>query len=456
MPPRSRSLLFLVVTAILVACLLLGMLWALRAERAAAQSTTPSDAETDTIAVIVQLDDHAALVRSVDARIPVSGLVALQASGLDLVVADSGFGPAVCAIQGVGCPADDCFCQCDGGDTCAFWNYLHWEDDGWRGYEVGPGGSTLLGGAVEGWRWGESGALMTPATSTLAADAVLGALAATQARNGGYGGTGSDVETLLAIGANGQTARTWRADPYAGSLWSAIIRGSGEFVQPDAIGPSAAGKLAVAAAATEMCWPLDTLTPSAFYSDTLGAYSVHPGINAWAILGAAAFEDDIPAPAVDGLIGSIQPNGGWEWMTGFGADTNSTAVAIQALVAVGEPITSSAVISGLAFLRAAQNDDGGFGYDPATATEYGSDANSTAYAVQAIYAMGDNPNDDAWSRGPDGATPLDFLLTAMLDDGTVEWQPGSGANLLATQQAVPALLGRSYPLTTGVRMCRSR
>ncbi|MEZ4559506.1 MAG: hypothetical protein R2854_24230, partial [Caldilineaceae bacterium] len=224
----------------------------------------------------------------------------------------------------------------------------------------------------------------------------------------------------------------------------------------DAIGPSAAGKLAVGVAAVDMCWPLDTLTPTDFYSSTLGAYSVHPGINAWAILGAAAFEDDIPAPAVDALKASAAPDGGWEWMTGFGADTNSTAVAIQALLAAGEPLTDTAIISGVAFLRRAQNDDGGFGYDPATAAEYGSDANSTAYALQALYALGEDPAGAAWTRGPDGASPIDFLLNAQLDDGTIEWQPGSGANLLATQQAVPALLGRSFPLATGVRMCRSR
>jgi hypothetical protein len=32
-----------------------------------------------------------------------------------------------------------------------------------------------------------------------------------------------------------------------------------------------------------------------------------------------------------------------------------------------------------------------------------------------------------------------------LEDGSFEWQPGFGSNLLATQQAIPALLGRSFP-----------
>ena len=113
MPARSRQLLFIIVSAILMASLLLGMLWALRAERAAAQSAVTPDRAS----VIVQFDDHATHIRAVDVTAPISGLAALQASGLDVVVADSGFGPAVCAIAGVGCPADDCFCRCDGGDT---------------------------------------------------------------------------------------------------------------------------------------------------------------------------------------------------------------------------------------------------------------------------------------------------------------------------------------------------
>jgi hypothetical protein len=33
-----------------------------------------------------------------------------------------------------------------------------------------------------------------------------------------------------------------------------------------------------------------------------------------------------------------------------------------------------------------------------------------------------------------------------LGDGSFEWQPGFGANQIATQQTVPVLLGRSFPI----------
>ncbi|MEZ4716708.1 MAG: hypothetical protein R2851_11570 [Caldilineaceae bacterium] len=46
------------------------------------------------------------------------------------------------------------------------------------------------------------------------------------------------------------------------------------------------------------------------------------------------------------------------------------------------------------------------------------------------------------------------------DDGLFAWQAGGDANLLATQQAIPALLGHTFPLmdvfapTPGVDLCR--
>jgi hypothetical protein len=42
-----------------------------------------------------------------------------------------------------------------------------------------------------------------------------------------------------------------------------------------------------------------------------------------------------------------------------------------------------------------------------------------------------------------------------LSDGGFEYQKGLGANLLATQQAIPALLGRPFPLKVAdLAQCR--
>ena len=112
------------------------------------------------------------------------------------------------------------------------------------------------------------------------------------------------------------------------------------------------------------------------------------------------------------------------------------------------------MVSGLAFLKSGQTEDGGIVYDPVK-PESGADANSTAYTVQAILAAGQDPSGAEWTVG--GNTPVSFLLSLQLADGSFEWQPGLGANLLATAQAIPALLRSPYPVVTGqVLSCAPR
>lgn len=85
-----------------------------------------------------------------------TGADALAATGLP-VVADTGFmGSMVCQIDGVGCvpPDESCFCQCEGGASCAYWSYFHRsETGGWVYSPVGAASYPLEHGAVEGWWW---------------------------------------------------------------------------------------------------------------------------------------------------------------------------------------------------------------------------------------------------------------------------------------------------------------
>jgi uncharacterized protein YfaS (alpha-2-macroglobulin family) len=100
------------------------------------------------------------------------------------------------------------------------------------------------------------------------------------------------------------------------------------------------------------------------------------------------------------------------------------------------------VVAALDFLKSLQQSDGGFAY--AAGQNATSDANSTAYVVQAILAAGQAPDAAPWSVG--ATNPISYLLDRQLPDGGLEWQPGLGADPLATQQAIPALLGRSHPI----------
>src|SRR5690606_38182730 len=136
--------------------------------------------------------------------------------------------------------------------------------------------------------------------------------------------------------------------------------------------------------------------------------------------------------------------GGWERQPQWGHDTNTTALALQALVAAGTPVTHSAIISGLGYLQEAHTPEGGFSYDPHGSWGNVADANSTAYVIQASAALGLHAPDSALQAMGDEA--IDFLIGLQGDDGALGWQIEQPApNMGATQQAIPALLGQPYP-----------
>ena len=166
--------------------------------------------------------------------------------------------------------------------------------------------------------------------------------------------------------------------------------------------------------------------------------------------------------ALDWLLDQQCPDGGWQAYratvqgvlaacaatdpaTFQGEDSNSTAMAIQALLVFdAEPGADP-----FAWLEDAQDDSGGWGYLSGTAY----DANSTALVIQALIAGGLDPDDAAAADG----TPWDALLALQVgcsadveDRGAFAYQPGPdgdlAANLLATLQAVPALAGAPYPI----------
>ena len=402
----------------------------------------------DQTTLIVQFDATHATVRKIDFTEPISGLALLEQSGLDVVKADFDWGTAICSIEGVGCPAEDCFCSED-----TFWSYHYWENGSWVGYPVGPAQSLIsTTNTVEGWRWGGGDAsLVQPERVEAAHDALTWLRAQQVITDGSYGSSaGATIETLFALSANHEDATAWRPAPDAPSILDFMLEHGAEYSQE---GVSEAGKLAVALAAADACWPADALAPSAYYSPTVGALHTDAGRLAWGILGTLALDEPAPADSVEYLLNLALPEGGWEWTPEWGRDTNTTALAIQALVAAGTPLTHTAIVSAQQFLQEAQTPEGGFSYDPAGTWGDVADANSTAYVLQALAALEsgtedstlDNALDNTVQEMSDGA--VDFLLGLQGDDGGIGWQiEQPAANLAATQQAIPALLGQPYPI----------
>ncbi|MFE0463811.1 prenyltransferase/squalene oxidase repeat-containing protein [Kitasatospora sp. NPDC058965] len=162
--------------------------------------------------------------------------------------------------------------------------------------------------------------------------------------------------------------------------------------------------------------------------------------------------------AVDWLTGQQCADGGWPSFradtatacTAAAEDSNATAVAVQALVALGGH--QDTVDKGVAWLKANQNADGSWAYNPGNP----GDADSTGLAVSALRAAKTDPTAVARS-GRTGLQALAALQagcdTAADQRGGLAYQATAGtaptANPLATAQAALALAGGELPVPAG-------
>lgn len=454
-PDRIRSLTGSLLLAALPFLLLLFAIAGRPVATALAQDADGADvivADEKNADVIVQFGDTDAAARPITFTTPISGLRALELSGLHFETVDFGGGfIGVCNIEGVGCPATaaDCFC---GGNT--YWGYNYWDGQSWQGYMTGAATSVISQtGAIEGWRWGEFGDPMIPAPRALAAEKALGWLRETQDASGGFGTAGGTVETMLAMGANRLSASDWitasgkslmdfwMADDIADDAYA---NNAAQYIS---ISAAANGKLMLAAAGVgedvnnfagiDLA---DALKGS--YDSGSGAFGSTNWDQALGMLGwSVAYTEPVPSKAVEVLATNVISDGGWGYLPGGDSDTNSTALIVQALRAAGQCERTPLVTNALAYLKNAQNADGGFPF----AAGFDSDANSTAYVIQGLLAAGENPTGLRWTTDG-GKTPYDALASFQLADGSFEWQVGKGSNVLATQQAVAPLLNADFPL----------
>lgn len=132
------------------------------------------------------------------------------------------------------------------------------------------------------------------------------------------------------------------------------------------------------------------------------------------------------------LVRQQRPSGGWSWYPRGLADSNDSAVAIQALRAAGVSVGSLAVRRGLAYLRHLQRNNGGFALAPGRAA----DAQSTAWAIQAFVAAGREP----------GRAAFRFLARLRRPDGSYRYSRRSDVTpVWVTAQVLPALARTPFP-----------
>lgn len=262
------------------------------------------------------------------------------------------------------------------------------------------------------------------------------------------------------VGLNGKTDPSTTADVAvafgaAGVAPSSVSAGGAsitDYLQAAAASYGAttggAAKLALAAAAAGM-------NPRQFggvdavgaidgkYDEATGLYDPQLYVDALAILALKAAGQDVPPAAISGLTGKQTPDGSWAFdgkaAAGAG-DSNTTAIVIQALAATGHA-GDPAVKRGLAYLGKAQTTDGGFVYQPGAESPPVADANSTALAIQALLAAGLPRDSSTVTRA------LAALAGFQTADGAFFYRPDAkSANVLATVQAIPALVEQVLPV----------
>jgi prenyltransferase beta subunit len=146
------------------------------------------------------------------------------------------------------------------------------------------------------------------------------------------------------------------------------------------------------------------------------------------------------------LLGEQNANGSWPSVcpktacAGAQANVDMTGAALEALNAAGLHDTE-AQAKALAFLHTAQNPDGGFPEQPG---EHESNSASTAWALQGLWAAGQNP--ETWQE-PGGREPLGYLESMQQANGSIQWKASSDENpIWMTAYAGPALDGLPLPI----------
>jgi hypothetical protein len=174
-----------------------------------------------------------------------------------------------------------------------------------------------------------------------------------------------------------------------------------------------------------------------------------------AIMGLVATGHTPNAPAVNWLLSQQCADGAF---TAYRADTtkpctastedeNSTALAVQALVALGKPTTAA-----ITALRRFQLADGGF-YDNTAFGPAASDANSTGLAESALVAGGVAPLTVTSTTGKtadDYLRSIQIACSAASGAGAYDTQGEATlhANDYATVQALLGELGKTLPVAT--------
>jgi hypothetical protein len=131
--------------------------------------------DSNQAALVVRIDDQRVEKRCVTfTEDTITGHELLERSGLDYVVNASSAGVFVCNVEGQGCPANDCLCQCQ-GEPCIYWSYWRLSGAEWQYAGLGAAVTEIQDGDVEGWSWGPGSVTSAVAPPAVTFDEVCAA-----------------------------------------------------------------------------------------------------------------------------------------------------------------------------------------------------------------------------------------------------------------------------------------
>ena len=298
----------------------------------------------------------------------------------------------------------------------------------------------------------------TSPTDSERATAALEYLLAAQRPDGSIDASlGETADFVIGAAAAGYDPRTLQGCA-AGTSALSFLAAASDGAETDA---AATGKaiLAVVAAGDD---PADfdgrdlTARLNSLYDSATGAYGDGSTISqSYAILAVAVSGGSVPGAATEKLTALEGTDGSWTYgkapPAAGGGDSNSTAVALMALHAAG---IDSADATALPYLKTQQVADGGFVYS----TAYGStsDADSDAEVLQALLAAGQDPFDEAWSKGSGNA--LTAMRAAQGADGGFAYTT-YGESAFTTSEVPAALMrvpyGAAVHFTAGMTLPKS-
>ena len=286
----------------------------------------------------------------------------------------------------------------------------------------------------------------------IAVDAALSWLRTQQADDGSFDSSeGTTIDVALALVSANEDPNTWTRNGNSplDYLETRVIT--------YATTPASAGKLAlgvIAANQDPYNFGGQNLIAKlhSWYHPATGQFSstttISPTMDQIYSLMALAVSFEPVTPTARNRLAEMQlSSGAWcfDKSSPSCADENdTTAQAMQALIAAGEPTTSTAIVSATEYLSGTQISSGfgagawpspwGSPVDPSTS--------DTSPVIQALIAKGESPTSITWTR----QTTTAFAALLALQSPAGGFPGFSGPNdLMATARAIPAMMGKPDP-----------